>query len=43
MAHVAVACPNLTFACDTHYPWQTAEDEVVAAAGFRLWLRAHTG
>lgn len=29
MAHVAAACPNLTYACDTHYPWQTAQDEVV--------------
>jgi glucarate dehydratase len=29
MTHVAAACPNLTYACDTHYPWQTAEDEVV--------------
>jgi glucarate dehydratase len=30
MTHVAAACPNLTYACDTHYPWQTAEDEIVA-------------
>jgi glucarate dehydratase len=29
MAHVAAASPNLTFACDTHYPWQTAQDEIV--------------
>jgi glucarate dehydratase len=29
MTHVAAACPNLTFACDTHYPWQTAKDEIV--------------
>ncbi|HEV3199865.1 MAG TPA: enolase C-terminal domain-like protein [Bryobacteraceae bacterium] len=29
MTHVAAACPNLTYACDTHYPWQTAQDEVV--------------
>ena len=29
MTHVAAACPNLTFACDTHYPWQTGKDEVV--------------
>ncbi len=29
MTHVAAACPNLTYACDTHYPWQTNEDEVV--------------
>src|SRR5207237_9287458 len=28
MAHVAAAIPNLTYACDTHYPWQV--DEVIA-------------
>ncbi len=30
MTHVAAACSNLTFACDTHYPWQTERDEIVA-------------
>ncbi|MGH9581931.1 MAG: enolase C-terminal domain-like protein [Bryobacteraceae bacterium] len=30
MAHAAAACPNLTYACDTHYPWQTERDEIVA-------------
>lgn len=25
MAHVAAAIPNLTYACDTHYPWQAEE------------------
>lgn len=29
MAHVAAATPHLTYACDTHYPWQSGEDEVV--------------
>jgi len=29
MAHAAAACPHLTYACDTHYPWQTEVDEVV--------------
>jgi glucarate dehydratase len=29
MAHVAAATPHLTYACDTHYPWQTDEDEIV--------------
>jgi glucarate dehydratase len=29
MTHVAAACPNLTYACDTHYPWQVLEDEVI--------------
>ena len=28
MTHVAAATKNLTFACDTHYPWQTS-DEVI--------------
>jgi glucarate dehydratase len=30
MAHVAAATPHLTYACDTHYPWQSEIDEVVA-------------
>ena len=25
MTHLAAAVPNLTYACDTHYPWQTEE------------------
>ena len=29
MAHAAAAWPYLTHACDTHYPWQTANDEVI--------------
>ena len=29
MAHAAAVCPALTYACDTHYPWQTEKDEVV--------------
>ena len=29
MAHVAAATPHLTYACDTHYPWAQAKDEVV--------------
>jgi glucarate dehydratase len=29
MAHAAAASPHLTHACDTHYPWQSAKDEVV--------------
>jgi glucarate dehydratase len=32
MAHLAAAVPNLTYACDTHYPWQSEE----ALAGGRL-------
>lgn len=29
MAHAAAAAPHLTYACDTHYPWQSEGDEVV--------------
>jgi glucarate dehydratase len=29
MAHAAACCAHLTYACDTHYPWQTERDEVV--------------
>lgn len=29
MAHAAAASEHLTHACDTHYPWQTEQDEVV--------------
>jgi glucarate dehydratase len=28
MTHLAACVPNLTYACDTHYPWQ--EEEVIA-------------
>ena len=30
MTHAAAATPHLSYACDTHYPWQSGEDEVVA-------------
>jgi glucarate dehydratase len=30
MAHAAAASPHLTYACDTHYPWQSDDDEVVS-------------
>jgi len=29
MTHVAAATPHLTYACDTHYPWQSEQDEIV--------------
>ncbi|MEM1265700.1 MAG: enolase C-terminal domain-like protein, partial [Pseudomonadota bacterium] len=32
MTHLAAATPNLSYDCDTHYPWQT--DEVVAEGRF---------
>jgi len=30
MVHLAAAVPHLTFASDTHYPWQEAGDEILA-------------
>ncbi|MCP5113052.1 MAG: glucarate dehydratase [bacterium] len=36
MAHAAAASTNLTHACDTHYPWQTEHDEVVAGGRIRF-------
>lgn len=30
MVHVAATTPHLTYASDTHYPWQAAEDEILA-------------
>ncbi|MYB53335.1 MAG: glucarate dehydratase [Acidobacteriia bacterium] len=29
MTHVAAATKNLTYACDTHYPWQTSDEVIV--------------
>jgi len=34
MAHLAAATPNLTYACDTHYPWQS--EEVLAGGRIRI-------
>lgn len=34
MAHLALATPNLTYDCDTHYPWQT--DEVIEGGKLRF-------
>lgn len=34
MTHLAAAVPNLTFACDTHYPWQS--EEVVTGGRMRF-------
>jgi glucarate dehydratase len=30
MAHACCATPAMRFACDTHYPWQTEKDEILA-------------
>ena len=29
MSHVAASVANLTYACDTHYPWQEDDEEVI--------------
>ena len=34
MTHLAAATPNLTYDCDTHYPWQT--DEVIDGGKLRF-------
>jgi glucarate dehydratase len=34
MVHLGAAVPNLTYALDTHYPWQS--DEVVAGGRLRF-------
>jgi len=36
MTHVAAASPNLTYACDTHYPWQSEQDEIVAGGRIKF-------
>ena len=36
MTHLAAATPNLDYACDTHWPWKSADEDVIAdgAIGF---------
>jgi glucarate dehydratase len=34
MVHLAAATPNLTYACDTHWPWKTEDVIVGGALGF---------
>ena len=34
MTHVAASIPNLTYACDTHYPWQ--DEEVIEGGRIRF-------
>ncbi|HEV3026212.1 MAG TPA: enolase C-terminal domain-like protein [Planctomycetota bacterium] len=36
MAHAAAVTPHLTYACDTHYPWSDARDEVVLGGKVRF-------
>jgi glucarate dehydratase len=40
MAHAAASTPHLTYACDTHYPWQTAQDEVICGGRVKF-VRGH--
>lgn len=35
MTHVAAATPSLTFACDTHYPWNR-DDDVIAPGAIEI-------
>ncbi len=34
MVHLAAAAPNLTYDCDTHYPWQDGHDLLVKPLSF---------
>jgi glucarate dehydratase len=34
MTHVAAATPNLAYACDTHYPWNRADDVLLKPLEF---------
>jgi glucarate dehydratase len=36
MAHAAAAAPHVLYACDTHYPWQTEQDEVVVGGRIKF-------
>lgn len=36
MAHVAASVPNLTYACDTHYPWGRADEDVIEGGRIRF-------
>ena len=34
MTHLAAAVPNLTYDCDTHYPWQDGSDLLAEPLSF---------
>lgn len=34
MTHLAAATPNIDYACDTHWPWRPADQDVVALDSF---------
>jgi glucarate dehydratase len=35
MVHLAAATPNLTYACDTHWPWKSEDVVVPGVLGIR--------
>jgi glucarate dehydratase len=36
MTHLAAATPNLTYACDTHWPWKAPADDVIVPGPLRF-------
>ncbi len=36
MAHTAAATPHLKYDCDTHYPWQADQDEVIVGGKVQI-------
>ncbi|ASO21743.1 glucarate dehydratase [Actinoalloteichus hoggarensis] len=36
MTHLAAATPNLSYACDTHWPWKAADEDVVVPGALRF-------
>jgi glucarate dehydratase len=36
MTHLAAATPNLTYACDTHWPWKAVDEDVVVPGALRF-------
>jgi glucarate dehydratase len=36
MVHLAAATPNLTYACDTHWPWKSESEDVIAGTPFKF-------
>nr|WP_282828356.1 glucarate dehydratase family protein [Gulosibacter sediminis] len=36
MIHLAAATPNLSFACDTHWPWKRADEDIIVGDVFTI-------
>ena len=36
MTHLAAATPNITYACDTHWPWKDPADDVIEPGALRF-------